>query len=107
MKKIFLIATLVSFAMISTTVPSYADSEQGQKIFKKKFRKACRFSGVRFAQHHTQGEWEEFYESGKFPEEAKKICPALNLDKINNAWWPHIYDFSMEYAKDSSHLPKC
>ncbi len=107
MRKIFLIAVIVSFAIVGTTTPSYADVVTGQKLFKRKFRKACRFSGVRFARYHTQDEWEKIYDNGKFPDEAKKICPRLKVDKIKKSWWPHVYDFTYEYAIDSSHIPNC
>ena len=107
MRKIFLVAAIVSFSIIGTSVPAQADVAKGQKLFKKKFRKSCRFSGVRFARNHTQLEWTEIYESGKFPEEAKKICPRLKLNKIKASWWPSVYDFTIEYAKDSSHVPSC
>ena len=85
MKKIFMIVTVASFAIVGTTIPSNADVVTGQKLFKKKLRKACRFSGVRFARYHTQDQWEEIYNSGRFPAEAKKICPRLKLDKIKKS----------------------
>ncbi|RLA75948.1 MAG: hypothetical protein DRG30_03900 [Epsilonproteobacteria bacterium] len=107
MKKLILLVTIISFAIIGTSVVVQADAAKGQKLFKKKFRKSCRFSGVRFARYHTQEEWEALYNEGKFPEEAKKICPRLELGKIKPSWWSHIYDFSYEYATDSSHLPSC
>lgn len=107
MKKLILLATIISFAIIGSSLPVQADIIKGQKLFKKKFRKSCHFSGVKFAHYHTQAEWETLYKDGKFPMEAKKICPRLKLDKIKPSWWPHIYDFSHEYAIDSSHIPSC
>lgn len=106
MKKAMLVMFAVIFAMISTTSVVSADSKTGQKIFKKKFRKKCGFSGVKFARHHTQGEWEELWENGKFKEEAKKICPRLKIEDIKESWWEHVYDFSYEYASDGV-IPKC
>ena len=81
--------------------------KMGQKIFKKKFRKACRFSGVRFARHHTMDKWEELWEEGKFDDEAKRICPRLDTSKIKPKWWKAIYHFSYEYAKDGKRVPNC
>jgi hypothetical protein len=107
MKKIILIVILATFGIVGMTIPASADIAKGQKLFKKKFRKSCRFSGVRFARYHTQEEWEEIYSDGKFPEEAKKICPRLKTNKIKDSWWPHVYDFVHEYGKDSSHVPSC
>jgi len=96
--------------LVSMTVPTVsmggANAKKGQKIFKKKFRKACGFSGVRFSRNHTQAEWEEIYEKGKFKDEAKKICPKLNLKKIKKSWWPSVYEFSYKYASDGV-VPKC
>jgi hypothetical protein len=83
-----------------------AGAKKGQKLFKKKFRKKCGFSGVRFARNHTQSEWEEIYDNGNFPQEAKKICPRLKLKKIKPSWWQHVYEFSEKYAKDGV-VPKC
>lgn len=106
MRRGMLVIFAVVFAMISTTSVVSADSKTGQKIFKKKFRKKCGFSGVKFARHHTQGEWEALWESGKFKEEAKKICPRLKIEDIKESWWEHVYDFSYEYASDGV-IPKC
>jgi len=106
MKKFISVLTLVAFAMISTPTTATAGVEKGQKIFKKKFRKYCRFSGVKFARNHTQAEWEEIYDNDEFQEEAKKICPRLKVDKIKDSWWEHVYEFSYKYASDGV-VPKC
>ena len=106
MRKIITIVALALFVMVSMPTVATADVAKGQKLFKKKFRKKCGFSGVRFARHHTQGEWEDIYDDGKFPDEAKKICPRLKVDKIKQSWWKHIYEFSVKYAKDGA-IPKC
>ena len=106
MKKVLVIALLAIFGSLSLTTTVSADAKDGQKIFKKKFRKGCKFSGVKFARHHTQGEWESIWDDGKFPEEAKKICPKLDIGKIKDEWWEDIYDFSYMYASDGV-IPKC
>jgi len=107
MKKIIVFVMIVAFGMVGMTAAADASAAKGQKLFKKKLRKACRFSGVKFARKHTQDEWEDIYKAGKFPDEAKKICPRLKLDKIKKSWWPHIYDFTHEYATGSSRVPSC
>jgi len=107
MKRVMMIVLSVSFLMGTLSTPAEASAKKGQKLFKKKLRKACRFSGVKFARKHTQDEWEDIYKAGKFPQETKKICPRLKLDKIKKSWWPHIYDFTHEYATGSSHVPSC
>jgi len=107
MKKLLFIISIIIFTLIGVTTTINANVTKGQKIFKKNFRKACRFSGVRFARYHTQDEWKEIYKSNKFKEEAKTICPRLKLEKIKDNWWFDVYDFTHEYASDSSHIPNC
>src|SRR5665648_495060 len=98
MTKMMAVLIFVAFSMVGTTTVASADIEKGQKIFKKKFRKYCGFSGVKFARMHTQDEWEELYDNKKFPEEAKKICPRLKLNTIKAEWWEDVYEFTYEYG---------
>jgi hypothetical protein len=107
MKKLVTALTLVAFAMVSTPTVADASVKKGQKIYKKKMRKYCGFSGVRFAREHTQDEWEEIYDEGDFKEETKNICPKLPLKKIKKSWWDHVYEFTYEYGEGGSHVPKC
>lgn len=100
---VFAVITIIS---MPTVAAAATGAKKGQKIFKKKFRKKCGFSGVRFARNHTQGEWEEIYDEGAFQKEAQKICPRLQVDKIKPSWWKHVYEFSYTYAKDGK-VPKC
>ena len=100
------IIALALFTMASVPTVASTGAKKGQKIFKKKLRKKCGFSGVHFARHHAQGEWEELFDDGKFSKEAKKICPRLKLKKIKSSWWKDIYEFSYKYAKDGI-VPKC
>ena len=106
MKKVLTVLALSFFVTAALPTNAVAGAKKGQKIFKKKFRKKCGFSGVRFARNHTQAEWEEIWDEGKFQEEAKKICPRLKLKKIKKKWWKHVYDFSYKYASDGV-VPKC
>ena len=107
MKKLVTAISLVAFTMVSTPTVATASVAKGQKIFKKKMRKYCGFSGVRFARMHTQDEWEELWDDGEFQDETKKLCPKLNLNKIKKSWWEHIYEFTYEYGAGGSHVPKC
>jgi hypothetical protein len=106
MRKFLTLLVLALF--ISATVPTavMASAKKGQRIFKKKLRKKCGFSGVRFTRTHTQREWEEIYESGNFKKETQSICPRLKVEGIKKSWWKHLYDFSYKYAKDGA-VPKC
>lgn len=87
---------------ISMSIPtnSMAGVKKGQRIYKKHFYKKCKFSGVMFSRNHLQAEWEEIYETGKFPEEAKNICPNLAIETIKEEWWKEIYAYAVKYAKD-------
>lgn len=107
MKKLVTALSLVAFAMVSTPTVATASVAKGQKIYKKKMRKYCGFSGVRFARMHTQDEWEELWDDGDFQKETKKLCPKLDIKKIKKSWWDHIYEFTYEYGAGGSHVPKC
>ena len=106
MKKILTILGLSLFILASMPTVASAGAKKGQKIFKKKFRKKCGFSGVRFARNHTQYEWEQIHSKGKFKEEAKRICPRLKVEKIRSSWWKDVYKFTYKYASDGM-IPKC
>lgn len=107
MRRLMAALTLVAFTMASTPTVASASVKKGQKIFKKKLRKYCGVSGVRFARMHSQDEWEEFYEDGEFQAETKRLCPKLPLNTIKKSWWKDIYEFTYEYGTGGSHVPKC
>ena len=106
MKKLLVAFFVVTLSMAVTSTVATAGASKGQKIFKKKFRKYCRFSGVKFARNHTQDGWEEIYDDGKFKDEAKRLCPKLKINKIKKSWWEDVYEFSYKYASDGV-VPKC
>jgi len=106
MKKILLAFFVIALTMVTTSTTASAGVEKGQKIFKKKFRKYCRFSGVKFARNHTQDEWEEIWDDDAFKAEAKKLCPKLKVKSIKDSWWEDVYEFSYKYASDGV-IPKC
>ena len=110
MKKLISIMTLVAFIVVFVPTVSEArraSYKKGQRIFKKKLRKYCRFSGVRFAKKHTQDEWEELWDDGRFKSETQRICPRLKLRKIRRSWWKHIYKFTYTYARGGEKVPDC
>jgi hypothetical protein len=102
--KIALASALV-LGVASTSLS--ADAVKGQKLFVKKLKNDCGFTGAVFAAKHTQDEWEKINEAGKFKEEIGVICPKVNLDKIKDSWIDDIYDFSYEFASDSGNVPSC
>lgn len=97
------VAILLGTVMFSSTAS--ADIKKGQKLYLKKLKKPCYISGAKFAHTHTQDEWEEINEAGKFATEVKKICPKVK--KVKEKYVPHLYDFVYEYAKDSGNIPSC
>ena len=102
------IITLTATALLGTVMLSStaaADVKKGQKLYLKKLKAPCGLSGAKFAHQHTQDEWENIYEAGKFAEEVKKICPKVK--KVKEKYIPHVYDFAYEYAKDSGNVPAC
>lgn len=92
-----IVLLLLSMILLTTATASV---KKGQRLYKKHFYKKCGFSGVVFARHHLQEEWEELYETGKLSEEAKNICPKLNIEQIEEKWWKDIHEYSVKYAKD-------
>ena len=96
------LVALLGLSVFSTTAS--ADAAKGQKLYQKKMKAVCGFSGAKFAAKHTQDEWEAINEAGKFAEEAAKICPGV---KLKDKYVPHIYDFAYEYASDSGNVPSC
>ena len=96
------LAALLGLAVVSTTAS--ADSGKGQKLYMKKMKSSCGFSGAKFAGKHTQSEWEKIKGAGKFADEAAKLCPGL---KLKDKYVPHIYDFAYEFASDSGNVPSC
>ena len=100
----FAMATALVLGLASSTV--YADPVKGQKIFIKKFKKACGFNGAKFAAKHSQAQWEAIGVDG-MKQELMKQCPSLEEGKIKVKWMQHVYDFSYEYANDSGNVPSC
>lgn len=96
------VAALLGMTLLSTTAS--ADIKKGQKIYLKKLKAKCGFSGAKFAHKHTQDEWEAINGAGKFAAEVKKLCPEAT---IKAKYVPHVYDFVYEYAKDSGNIPSC
>ena len=91
---------------LSSTVAS-ADVTKGQKLFSKKLKKACGFSGAKMASKHTQDEWEAINDDGALQDEIKSICPSVKDKALKGKFIPHYYDFFYEYASDSGNVPSC
>ncbi len=107
MKKI-LLAAMVGTALLSTS--AMADADKGKKLYQKKLKEVCGFTGAVFAAKHTQAEWDKAYQSGTLKKEFLEICPAgaefFNSDKYNKLE-SHFYDFVHDFASDSGNIPSC
>jgi len=96
------LAALLGMAVLSTTAS--ADAVKGKKIYQKKLKAACGFTGAKFAIKHTQDEWEQIKGAGKFQDEVAKIC---NGAKLKDKYVNDVYDFAYEFASDSGNVPSC
>jgi len=97
-----IVATLFLFLSF-LSVTAVADVQKGKKLYIQKLKPICKISGSDFAAKHSQDEWEEIYDAGKFNQEIKDICGTT----IEEKFLPHIYDFAYEYANDSGNVPSC
>lgn len=96
-----------SLALGLATTTLSADAVKGQKLFLKKLKKPCGMNGAKFAAKHSQDEWEEINDAGKFEAEIINICPSVKEGYVKPSWQEHIYDFAYEYANDSGNVPSC
>jgi len=96
------LAALLGMAVLSTTAS--ADAVKGKKIYQKKLKAACGFTGAKFSVKHTQDEWEQIKGAGKFQDEVAKIC---NGAKLKDKYVNDVYDFAYEFASDSGNVPSC
>lgn len=103
MKKIagMALATMVGLGMLSTT--AMADVAKGQKLYQKKYKKACGVSGAKMAGSHTQDEWEEMKDDGKLLNYLNEKCGG----KVQENHLEHLFDFFYEYGSDSGNVPSC
>ena len=103
MKKLLAIALLGSALL--TTSATAGNVDMGMKIYGKKLKDDCGFSGVKFTATYTPAEWKKFYDDGKLVDEIKVICPKVT--EIKPAWVDHLYSFVYEYGKGSGNEPAC
>jgi len=96
------IVALFGLTVLSTSI--FADVKKGQEVYLKILKAKCGFSGANFAIQHTQDEWEDIKQAGKFGDEVSKICPKATLER---KYETDVYDFSYKYAKDSGNVPSC
>jgi len=69
-------------------------------------KKKCKpLSIKKFTQAHTQKEWKEIIESGRFEEEFKKLCPNYQPGSLTPQQVASLGDAAINYAKDSYNIP--
>jgi hypothetical protein len=107
MSKLLKLALTAAVACSLTATVASADVTKGQKLFSKKLKKACGFSGAKMAGKHSQDQWEAIQENGKLADEIKTICPGVQDKSLKEKFIPHYYDFFYEYANDSGNVPSC
>ena len=95
-------AALIALMSVGTT-SAMADVAKGQKLYQKKYKKACGVSGAKMAGSHTQDEWQEMKEEGKLLDYLNGKCGG----KIQENHLDHLYDFFYEYGSDSGNVPSC
>jgi hypothetical protein len=81
--------------------------EKGKKLYISKMKKQlCRKLPVKkFTQAHTQKEWKEIIESGRFEEELMKLCPDYKPGIFTEKQLADLGDAVINYAKDSYNIP--
>jgi len=102
--KIALSATVI--LSLGATVAS-ADAAKGQKLYAKKLKKSCGFTGAVFAAKHTQDEWTDIEDAGKMADEIKTMCPNVKEKALKAKYLKDYYDFANSFASDSGNVPSC
>ena len=105
MNKLLKLVLASAIAMAVTSTVASADVAKGQKLYSKKLKKACGFSGAKMAAKHSQDEWEAKKDS--LADEIKAICPNVKDKALKEKFMTHYYDFFYEYANDSGNVPSC
>jgi len=77
------------------------------KIFKKKMRKGCRSTAIKFSRSHTRHQWQIIQKNDLLRREAKVLCPHLDTSLLSNKDWNKIYSFVIENAKDNPIILEC
>ena len=108
---------LIRFILIITVTASMTMAENnkhinnnmtaGMKVFKKKMRKGCRSTAIRFSRSHTQHQWEIITKNGMLRREAKALCPHLNTSLLSDNDWNNIYGFITDHSSDNPVIIKC
>ncbi len=107
MTKLLKLVLAAGVAMMLVNTTATASVKKGQKLYSKKLKKACGFSGAKMASKHTQDEWSSIQEGGKMADEIKALCPSVGDKSLKGKYMEHYFDFFNEYASDSGNVPSC
>ena len=105
--KLFKVILIGALSLGITVTSLSADAVKGQKLFSKLLKEPCGMTGAKFAAKHTQEEWKQIKEAGKFEAEIIKICPNVKAGDVKESALENIFDFSVEFASDSGNVPSC
>jgi len=104
-KYLLLIFLLLLPLFSEVTQNMVVKSEYGQKIFRKKLRKICKFTAARFAQAHTRKEWGKLKNSNQFFAEIQNLCPK-SAHILKEQWMEPLFALAVIYAKDTEEYPE-
>lgn len=80
-------------------------STVGLKLYKSQIKSDCHFTDeLELSSKHSQDEWQEIAQSGKFRDEISQICSGLDTS-IKDSWLTNLYQFVYENANDSGTVP--
>jgi len=105
MNKIIKIALGATLLLSLGATTASADVTKGQKLYKKKLKKACGMSGADMAAKHSQSEWSDVKDN--LADEIKHICPSATDKALKGKYLNHYFDFFNEFANDSGNVPSC
>ena len=105
MNKIIKIALGATLLLSLGATTASADVTKGQKLYKKKLKKACGMSGADMAAKHSQSEWSDAKDT--LADEIKHICPSATDKSLKGKYLNHYFDFFNEFANDSGNVPSC
>jgi hypothetical protein len=100
-----ILASSLLLGVASTSLS--ADAVKGQKLFTKFLKGPCDMTGAKFAAKHSQEEWKQIKETGKFEAEVINICPNVKAGDLSKSVQDNIIEFSIEFANDSGNVPSC
>jgi len=108
MKKI-LTTSLLTFLLSTSLNANFditkGDATVGLKLYKNRIKPSCNFlDELKLASKHSQDEWKEIAQSGKFRNEISNICSGLDKS-IKDSWLVNLYQFVYKNAKDSGCVP--